>query len=123
MDCHPPAAFSVCPISARPAPRYRSPRRGSHAATSPHGPTVADFRRDRRSQLRSRPRYVLGIFSDAIVQLTAVHFHYAGFALPIVAGYAASYLGRSPLVPALVIIGVPATAVGITVGGWLEWLA
>lgn len=62
-------------------------------------------------------------FSDAIVQLTAVHFHYAGFALPIVAGFTASRLQRSMLVPLAAIIGVPLTAVGITIGGWLEWIA
>lgn len=62
-------------------------------------------------------------FSDAIVQLTAVHFHYAGFALPIVAGFTARRLRRSVLVPAGVITGVPLTALGITAGGWLEWVA
>ena len=62
-------------------------------------------------------------FSDAIVQLTAVHFHYAGFALPIVAGFAARRLGRSVLAPLAVIVGVPLTAIGITAGGWLEWVA
>ncbi len=62
-------------------------------------------------------------FSDAIVQLTAVHFHYAGFALPIVAGFTASRLGRSTLIPLAVIVGVPLTAIGITAGGWLEWVA
>lgn len=62
-------------------------------------------------------------FSDAIVQLTAVHFHYAGFALPIVAGFTASRLNRSALIPLAVIVGVPLTAIGITAGGWLEWFA
>ena len=62
-------------------------------------------------------------FSDAIVQLTAVHFHYAGFALPIVAGFTATRLQRSALVPIAVIVGVPLTAAGITAGGWLEWVA
>lgn len=62
-------------------------------------------------------------FSDAIVQLTAVHFHYAGFALPIVAGVTASRLGRSVAIPLAVIVSVPLTAVGITAGGWLEWIA
>lgn len=62
-------------------------------------------------------------FSDAIVQLTAVHFHYAGFALPIVAGCAARHLDRSALVPVAVILGVPLTAVGIVAAGSLEWLA
>lgn len=62
-------------------------------------------------------------FSDAIVQLTAVHFHYAGFALPIVAGFTACRLERTAIVPFAVIVGVPLTAAGITVGGPLEWVA
>ena len=62
-------------------------------------------------------------FNDAIVRLTAVHFHYAGFALPIVAGFTASRLNRSVAIPFAVIIGVPLTAIGITAGGWLEWFA
>ncbi|MEM9519868.1 MAG: YndJ family transporter [Actinomycetota bacterium] len=60
-------------------------------------------------------------FSDAIVELTAVHFHYAGFALPTVAGFVTHRRNGSALVPAAVIIGVPLTALGITIGGWLEW--
>ena len=60
-------------------------------------------------------------FNDAIVQLTAVHFHYAGLALPIVAGVTATRLNRSALVPIAVIAGVPATALGITVGGLAEF--
>jgi uncharacterized protein (UPF0548 family) len=62
-------------------------------------------------------------FSDAIVELTAVHFHYAGFALPIVAGVVATGLRRSAAIPVAVVIGVPATAIGITLGGWTEWFA
>ncbi len=62
-------------------------------------------------------------FSDAIVQLTAVHFHYAGFALPFVVGFVARHLNRGIAVPAAVIAGVPLTAIGITAGGNLEWVA
>jgi uncharacterized protein (UPF0548 family) len=62
-------------------------------------------------------------FSDTIVLLTAVHFHYAGFVLPIVAGVVASRMNVSWAIPAAVVIGVPFTAVGITAGGTLEWLA
>ena len=62
-------------------------------------------------------------FSDAIVELTAVHFHYAGFALPVVAGFAARHLSSSLLVPAAVIVTVPLTAIGITAGEWLKWFA
>lgn len=62
-------------------------------------------------------------FSDAIVQLTAVHFHYAGFALPIVSGFVTQRLNRGPVVPLAIIGGVPLTAIGITAGGDLEWVA
>ncbi len=62
-------------------------------------------------------------FSDAIVELTAVHFHYAGFALPLIVGVVASILGRSPIVPIWVVVAVPLTAVGITVGGTAEWVS
>ena len=62
-------------------------------------------------------------FGDAIVQLTAVHFHYAGFALPIVT--AAVMVCWSPRVDAgvgsWIVLGVPATAGGITLGGWFEF--
>lgn len=62
-------------------------------------------------------------FSDAIVQLTAVHFHYAGLALPLVAGLAAQRCNAGPLVPLWVVVGVPLTAIGITTGGTPEWIA
>jgi uncharacterized protein (UPF0548 family) len=62
-------------------------------------------------------------FSDAIVELTAMHFHYAGFALPIAAGAAATRLGRGFALPGLVVAGVPLTAAGITLGGLPEALA
>jgi YndJ-like protein len=56
-------------------------------------------------------------FSDTIVLLTATHFHYAGFVLPIVAGQIVRHrpgiLTRSVL--AGVVVGVPLVAVGITV--------
>ena len=60
-------------------------------------------------------------FGDELVQLTAVHFHFAGFALPLLSGVAAQRSGRGSTVPLLAAIGVPLTAVGITVGGTLEW--
>ncbi len=62
-------------------------------------------------------------FSDVIVRLTAVHFHYAGFALPIAAGLVAIRSKRSWLFPLSTIFGVPLTAIGITTGGLLEWFA
>ena len=55
-------------------------------------------------------------FPDLIVLLTAVHFHYAGFALPVLAGLVARTLGGPTAVAAClgVIVGVPLVAVGIT---------
>jgi hypothetical protein len=57
-------------------------------------------------------------FDPAIVLLTAVHFHYAGWLLPIITGLA---LGNSkpswfhPVVGWTVIAAVPGVAIGITV--------
>lgn len=62
-------------------------------------------------------------FSDRIVELTAMHFHFAGFALPAIAGAVASRLKRGPLLPAAVIVAVPITALGITLAGTAEWLS
>jgi YndJ-like protein len=61
-------------------------------------------------------------FGSAIVLLTAVHFHYAGFAAPLLAGLAGRFIGsRSPLarrafvIAALCIVGgTPLVAAGIT---------
>ncbi len=55
-------------------------------------------------------------FSLTIVYLTAAHFHYAGFVLPVVAGLVVLELD-SPLlrwVPLAVLAGVPLVAIGIT---------
>lgn len=55
-------------------------------------------------------------FSLTIVYLTAAHFHYAGFVLPVVAGLVVLELD-SPLlrwVPFAVLAGVPLVAIGIT---------
>jgi hypothetical protein len=70
-------------------------------------------------------------FGDTIVLLTAVHFHYAGFALLILAGLAGRRLRASPrlvrnsfaLVAAGIIVGVPLVALGITFSRELEILA
>jgi YndJ-like protein len=67
-------------------------------------------------------------FGETIVLLTAVHFHYAGFAVPILAGMAGhTLLERSPrirrafwVVTAGVILGVPLVALGITFSRALE---
>ncbi len=64
-------------------------------------------------------------FSDDIVLLTAVHFHYAGLILPVLAGEALARWGRpraANVIAAGVVAGVPAVAVGITAAqmglGW-----
>jgi hypothetical protein len=70
-------------------------------------------------------------FGDTIVLLTAVHFHYAGFALLLLAGLAGRRLraGASVarnsfrLVAAGMIAGVPLVALGITFSRRLEILA
>jgi hypothetical protein len=57
-------------------------------------------------------------FREPIVLLTGVHFHYAGFVLPLLTGLAAGTLrhltGRVAV--AGVVLGVPLVAVGITAG-------
>jgi hypothetical protein len=57
-------------------------------------------------------------FSDVIVLLTGVHFHYAGFVLPVLTGLAGRRLRNLPAnVAAIgVMAGVPLVALGITVG-------
>lgn len=60
--------------------------------------------------------------SDALVQATAMHFHYAGFALPLIAAFIArrtpSWLAAGAV--AGVLTGVPFVALGITLSafGW-----
>lgn len=56
-------------------------------------------------------------FDPAIVLLTAVHFHYAGFIFPLLTGWLYLQLPRrfSKAAVLLAIIAVPLTAVGITV--------
>jgi hypothetical protein len=70
-------------------------------------------------------------FGDTIVLLTAVHFHYAGFALLVLAGLAGRRLGANAslargcfrLAAAGMIVGVPLVALGITFSRALEILA
>lgn len=61
-------------------------------------------------------------FDDVIVFLTAMHFHYAGFVLPLATGLAGRcILGRlGSISAAAVIAGVPLTAIGIT-ASQLQW--
>jgi hypothetical protein len=70
-------------------------------------------------------------FEPVIVLLTAIHFHYAAFVLPLITGLAISSQGGRPARSAaawLVIAGPPLTAIGITAtqlgyGSLLEFLA
>ncbi len=69
-------------------------------------------------------------FDPVIVLLTAAHFHFAGFALPIVTGLAARERPSTlaDLACAGVVAGVPAVAIGITLthlgaAPWLEGVA
>jgi hypothetical protein len=73
-------------------------------------------------------------FSHAIVLLTAVHFHYAGFVLPIVAGLTAARMettfprlrfGRlcDRLLLAAIIVGVPLVGIGISLSPHVEVFA
>jgi hypothetical protein len=70
-------------------------------------------------------------FAPEIVLLTAVHFHFAGLVLPVVAGLALNRRPQSRLAQGstwLVLLGVPLVAVGITtvqLGGpvWVELVA
>jgi hypothetical protein len=77
------------------------------------------------SALGARP---LG-FTPEIVRATAIHFHYAGFALPLLAGLTASVRPglASRVVCAGVVTGVPLVALGITLSAFgvrlPEWLA
>lgn len=64
-------------------------------------------------------------FEDQIVLLTAVHFHYAGFVLPILAVQAGRALDctAARFAELGVVAGVPAVAMGIAFSPILEWLA
>lgn len=64
-------------------------------------------------------------FEDEIVLLTAVHFHYAGFVLPVIAGLVGRVTGgvAARLAAAGVVVGVPAVAAGIAFSPLVEWLA
>lgn len=53
-------------------------------------------------------------FSTAIVMLTAVHFHFAGILLPLVASRALAFI-RGSWLAWWIVAGVPLVAVGITV--------
>jgi hypothetical protein len=66
-------------------------------------------------------------FGETIILLTAVHFHFAGFAAPIIAGMAGRLLTKSeqspgrlfPFVVFALIAAMPLIAAGITFSPWL----
>ncbi|MBX3468723.1 MAG: YndJ family transporter [Planctomycetes bacterium] len=63
-------------------------------------------------------------FDDTIVALTAVHFHHAGLALPLLLGLAGRARGAAPRpLVALILGGVPAVALGIVASRLIEWWA
>ncbi len=67
-------------------------------------------------------------FGQDIVLLTALHFHFAGFALPVLTNMAVSQLGGRNTVAWAVALAVPLTAIGITatqfhLGPFIETLA
>ncbi len=68
-------------------------------------------------------------FPDVIVLLTAVHFHYTGFAVPVITAMTGRFLARQglsvpiyPWVAAAIIGATPSIAAGITFAPWLEAL-
>ncbi len=65
-------------------------------------------------------------FEPIIILLTAVHFHYAGFALPLLSGLAFRTMTRHHLVRLmilLIIVGIPLVGVGIAGNPLLEVIA
>ncbi len=69
-------------------------------------------------------------FSYTIVLLTAVHFHYAGFIVPLLGSWLGHYFPNYLTKPMIlsIISGVPLVAIGITTSqfgfsGWIEMLA
>ena len=65
-------------------------------------------------------------FEPTIVLLTAVHFHYAGFALPLLSGLAIRTMTRHHLVRLmilLIIVGIPLVGVGIAGDPLVEIIA
>src|SRR6185369_9948570 len=66
-------------------------------------------------------------YGETIILLTVVHFHFAAFAAPIIAGLAGRVLARSevgtgklfPLIVIALIAAMPLVAVGITFSPWL----
>jgi hypothetical protein len=64
-------------------------------------------------------------FQEPIVLLTAAHFHYAGFLLPLLTGKAVGKIGGqgARLAGFGVMFGAPLVAIGIAFSPWLEGVA
>lgn len=64
-------------------------------------------------------------FSDEIVLLTGIHFHYAGFVLPVILGVIADHC-RGRVMPTLVlgiVAGIPLVGIGIALSPVIEVVA
>lgn len=61
-------------------------------------------------------------FSDAIVELTVVHFHYTGLALPVVTAALLEKKNKRAWLIWFIALGIVATATGITIGGITEFI-
>lgn len=77
------------------------------------------------SRLGARPL----AFPDVIVLLTAVHFHYTGFAVPVITAMTGRFFAHThrmipayPWVAGLIVSAMPLIAAGITFSPWLEAL-
>ena len=75
--------------------------------------------------------YRLGVqpfdYGETIILLTVIHFHFAGFAAPIIAGLVGRMLARTqsqpsrifPLIVVALVVAMPLIAAGITFSPWL----
>lgn len=66
-------------------------------------------------------------FPDLIVLLTGIHFHYTGFALPVITAMTGRFLAKNgltvriyPWLAGAVVVAMPFVAAGITLSRWLE---
>jgi len=75
------------------------------------------------SRFGARPLH----FPDVIVLLTGVHFHYTGFAVPVIVAMTGRFLAQKaltvrayPWLAGAIVITMPLIAAGITLSPWLE---
>ena len=66
-------------------------------------------------------------FPDLIVLLTGIHFHYTGFAVPVITAMTGRFLAKNgltmrtyPWLAGAIVAAMPLIAAGITVSPWLE---